>query len=668
MPPFYFGVDYYPEQWPEERWAVDAQLMAEAGFNVVRLAEFAWAKLEPREGKFDFDWLDRAIAILAEREIRIVLGTPTASPPAWLMQPHPELFRVTQDGRRVTFGNRREYCPNQPLYHESTRRIVNALAAHYAAHPAVIGWQIDNEFGERCYCETCAHAFRNWLRARYESLDVLNEKWGTTFWSHTYGDWNEIPLPLSSGGSPNPGLALDYFRFVSDSYIAYQELQLDILREHCPQHFVTHNFMGFKYEGLNYFDLARQLDFVAWDNYPRTQWNMQAEVDPANAALAADTMRGLKQKNFWVMEQQAGSGGWDMVSVTPRPGELRLWAYQSIAHGADGILFFRWRSARYGAEEYWHGLLEHDATPGRRYQEIKRMGGEIQKVGNLLAGSQIKSTVALLYSYEARFAFQVQANNPRFNYADQFQQFYAALYHQRVPIDIIAPDGDLTPYRLVIAPALHIVPDDLAARLERFVYSGGTLVMTPRSGVKDEANAVVNQRLPGILAALSGVYVDEYDSLAPDMQNELEFTATDISSDHFVARIWCDILKPTAATVIARYTQDYYAGQPAITLNSYGTGRVLYIGTIGKDVLYETVVPWLLRQAGIRSILTAPRGVEITERWRDNRRILFVLNHNGHPESVPLDRSYHDLLDSGAILENKLVLAPRSVHILVEQS
>ncbi|HXD08836.1 MAG TPA: beta-galactosidase, partial [Anaerolineales bacterium] len=213
---FYFGVDYYPEQWPEERWPIDAQLMAEAGFNVVRLAEFAWSKMEPREGQFDFDWLDRVIAILHSRGIEVVLGTPTASPPPWLMSKDPELFRVNADGRRVTFGNRRGYCPNHPLYREATARIVTRMAEHYANHSVIIGWQIDNEFGDRCYCPVCAQKFQTWLRNRYSSLAELNQKWGTVFWSHIYNDWREIPLPLNTGGSPNPGLAFDFFRFASD--------------------------------------------------------------------------------------------------------------------------------------------------------------------------------------------------------------------------------------------------------------------------------------------------------------------------------------------------------------------------------------------------------------------------------------------------------------------
>jgi beta-galactosidase len=662
---FYFGVDYYPEHWPEERWPIDAQLMAEAGFNVVRLAEFAWSKMEPAEGHYDFGWLDRVISILQSHAIRVVLGTPTASPPPWLMNKYPELFRVREDGQRVTFGNRREYCPNHPVYHDYTRRIVAQMAEHYANHRAVIGWQIDNEFGDRCYCPVCARAFQDQLRRRYETLDDLNRKWGAIFWSHVYNDWAEIPLPLTTGGSPNPGLALDFFRFASDSYVAYQQMQIDVLREKCPKHFITHNFMGFGYDHLNYFDLARNLDFVAWDNYPRMQWNMAADVEPSQIALGHDTMRGLKRQNFWMMEQQAGPGGWEMLSVTPRPGELRLWAWQSIAHGADAVVFFRWRTARFGTEQYWHGLLDHDARPGRRYEEIKRMGAEIKKVGEQVYGSVLKPAVAMLLSYDSRFAFQIQPNNPQFSYSNHFQQIYRALYHQHVPIDVVSPTDDLSAYKLVVAPALHLVTESVAENLTRFVLSGGILVVTQRSGVKDETNTVVNQRLPGLLAELCGVEVEEYDSLSADMRNRLEFILPELAAaSRPEVGVLCDILKPDGATVVARYTQDYYAGKPAITMNQMGKGRVIYVGAVGDASLYGTVAGWWLKLAEVRPLLVVPEGVEVAERWQGDRRLSFVLNHTEREQELTLEGSYTNLLDDTTIPPGKVIIGPRDTFVL----
>ncbi len=665
---FRFGVDYYPEHWPEERWATDARLMQEAGFNTVRLAEFAWSRLEPSPGRFDFGWLDRAIDILAAHGIEVLMGTPTASPPPWVMAMHPDAYRVPESGQPVTYGNRREYCPTHAGYRERSRIVTQAMAEHYAGHPAVIGWQTDNEFGDRCYCAHCRAAFHTWLQHKYGSLDTLNAAWGTVFWSHEYSEWSQIPAPLATAapfgdGSHNPGLALDYYRFMSDQYVTFQREQVEILRSECPAHFITHNLMGAGYDRLDYFDLAADLDFVSWDNYRRMQWTFRPEVNPSEAALSHTVMRGLKHKNFWVMEQQAGSGGWQIVSVAPRPGELQLWAYQAIAHGADAIIFFRWRTARFGTEQYWHGLLEHDGRTGRRYQEIKQMGAELAGTGAQIAGSQVRAEVAILLDYGSRFAFQIQANNPAFRYTAHVQHIFQAFHTHNVAVDIVSAQDDFTRYKLLVVPAQYVLSEATAAAITRFVEQGGVLLVTPRTGVKDESNAVVAMPLPGLLAAVCGVEVEEYDSLPEGVSQPLAFTPDIYHGAAPYARVWCDVLRVVSAEAIARYTADYYAGTPAITRNRFGAGHSVYVATFGDDALYAALAPWLLKLAQVEGALATPPGVECCVRWQGDRPLWFLLNHTAQEQSVTLPAPMVDIV-SGQPVEATVVLKPRQVLML----
>ena len=656
---FYFGVDYYPEHWPEERWREDARLMAEAGFNVVRLAEFAWSKLEPSADAYEFGWLDRALDVLAGHGMQVVLGTPTASPPAWLMAQHPDAFLTRASGDAVTYGNRRNYSPSNEAYRDRTHRIVEAMAEHYREHAAVIGWQIDNEFGDRDYD---APAFRRWLRRRFGSLDVINERWGTAFWSHSYTDWDQIPVPLATGGVPNPGLALDFYRFCSDAYVDYQRLQIDILRERCPRHFITHNLMGFRYPLIDYFDLTADLDLVSWDNYPRGFWNIAADVDPSTMALGHATMRGLKGKPFWVMESQAGPGGWDIVSVAPKPGEIRLWAYQAIAHGADGIVFFRWRTARHGTEQYWHGLLEHDARPGRRYDEAKAMGQEIDSLGAAIAGAEVRAEVAMVLSYDARFALEIQPHNPGFSYPDQFQALYRALHRRGVAVDVVSPTADLSPYSVVLAPNLYVLGETTAASLERFVERGGALLVTARSGVKDEGNVVVERQLPGLLANACGVVVDEYDSLPAGATNPI--VLADASVHGAAGSVWCDILTPQGSEVIGRYDGDHYAGRAALTVNAFGAGHALYLGTVANEALLDDVIERLLTLGGVGHAPRRDDGVEITIRLQGDTAFLFVLNHSAEARTVRIDADRYRVLLGEHDGASDLTLPPYGVAVL----
>jgi beta-galactosidase len=660
----YYGCDYYPEHWPESRWTEDARLMREAGFNVVRIGEFAWAKMEPVEAHYDWAWLDHVISILADHGLQVVLGTPTAAPPPWLTTAYPEVLPLDQYRRIKGPGTRHHVCANSPVYQDQTRRIVIAMAERYGQDPRVIGWQTDNEFGchdtARCYCDRCARAFREWLQVRYGFLDVLNTAWGTEFWSQTYTDWEQVPLPWAAPAEHNPSLLLDFRRFASDSWVAYQQIQVAILRRLAPDQFITHNMIGF-FDLLDYYDLSEPLDFVSWDNYH------YHEATPALIAAAHDLTWGLKQRNFWVMEQQVGQINWSPYNPALRPGEVRLKTYQDIAHGTDGVIYFRWRAARIGSEQYHSGLLNHSAHLTRGYEEAKQVGAELQRLSPLLDGTAPQPQVAILQDYENRWILQLQPHNRQLADLDGLPAFwlspYHVLYNRNVPVTFVHPNADLSPFQLVIAPFLNLLSEGTVANLTDFVSRGGTLIIGPRAGFKDRSNRVFDSPPPGPLAELVGVTVDEFDSLPPGCTNTIRFVASELAGREVTVNIWCEVLTPTTGQVLACYTADYYAEAAAITRHHYGQGQVIYIGVLGNQPLYELLLDWLLPGTDVRPLLNTPLGVEAALRAGEGRRILFLMNHTPQTQEVSLPARYRDLL-TGRLARDTVSLPGRAVLIL----
>jgi beta-galactosidase len=665
---YYFGVAYYPEYWSEERWEEDAQLMAKADFNVVKLAGLPLTKIEPKPGALNVEWLDRVITLLASHGMKIVLEVPNATTSLWLRSLDGSLEQLDQVGNHRASVQHQKCCANHPGYQEQSRRIVELMADHYHGNPEVIGWQISNEFGGLCYCETCRRDFRVWLEERYGSIDKLNQGWGTKYLDYEYGDWSEILILNGESDPVNPGMTLDFARFTSDSIIRYQTTLIEVLRTKCPNQFTAHDITGISSLWVDYFSLVKESDQVSWNNYPRSHSNLHARLDPSRIALDLEVARCVKMMNFWVMAQQAGASGSELISISPKPGEPRLWAYQSIAHGAEGIVFAPWRSPRFGTKQYWHGVLDHPGRPGRRYEEIKGMGKELRKVGKFITGSVTKAAVALIFSFDSYMAFESQPNNWRFLYVDHFHDVYQAFYKNQVPVDIVSPEQDFSGYKLVIAPALHILPENLADRLKKFVETGGIVVATPRSGVKDEYNAVVDQALPGFLAEICGVEVVESLSLPIDEDSEIAFDVSELSSHSpLVVNTWCDVLKPHGAEVIARYSvDDFYIGNPAITLNRYGQGKAVYVGTFGDEVFYDLLTGWLLDLAEIEPTLIVPPGVEVAERWQGDKRRLFVLNHTSSEQILFLDGELADLLVGPEKIDGSISIPPLGVLLLGE--
>ncbi|MGQ9631041.1 MAG: beta-galactosidase [bacterium] len=537
------------------------------------------------------------------------------------------------------------------------------MARHFRDNRAVIGWQIDNEFGchdpDMCYCDSCLAEFRKWVENKYKTIDRLNEAWGTVFWSQTYPDFDSVIIPRRPMTSHNPGLLLDYHRFYSDCNIKYQQIQIDILRENCPNHFITHNLMGL-FPQIDYFDLAENLDFASWDNYPR-HWG---EPDPARLALSHDLTRGLKGRPFWVIEEQSGPSGWEIVHSTPRPGEIRLWTYQAIAHGADGIVYFRWRTCRFGTEEFWHGILDHDSIPRRRYYEVKRTGEELSKISEHFEGGESKNAVGMVLSYDNRWALKIQPQNPSFDAERQFLDYYRVLHENNVGVDVVHPGRNLKKYKLIVAPNLYLLNGEIVENLRGFVEGGGIFVVTPRTGVKDWNNTVVDKPLPGDMSDALGVRVDEYDSLPPETPSSIEFSRYGLPSGRFEGRAWCDILEPTTAEVVARYAEDYYRGKPAITANRYGRGLGVYVGTVLEVPGVRALLGWLLEEAGVEPLLGIVGGVEVVRRVKDGRDVYFLLNHSGQERTVFLREEFEDLL-TGLAVRGETKIPARDLRILL---
>jgi beta-galactosidase len=638
---FIYGADYYPEAWDESQWEKDAIMMQEAGINFVRMGEFAWAKMEPQEGRFDFAWLDRALKVLNAHGIRAVLGTPTASPPAWLYEKYPDIAAMDANGVRYRYGSRRNYCVHNADFAAATTRIVTAMVEHFKDHPGVLGWQIDNEVGSpQCFDPASRAAFQAWCWRKYHTLDALNAAWGTIFWGHTYQAWQEIPLPWNTlYDTSNPSLALDFDRFHSDSLHAYVDVQVAILRKAAPRQAITHNEMGM-YSGVDYYDLNRSLDFVAWDNYPMGQKDYTQYAAPG---LGHDLMRGSKDnQNFMIMEQEGGLPGWAVFfGHQASPALYRVWAYQSVAHGADGICYFRWRTSRYGTEQYWQGILDQDSYRNSRYGVVAQTGKELGQLTSLLHGSKVVSPVAMLVSPDSRWAQQIQPGVKDFEYDRQLHDYYDAFRRAGVSVDVAFPPSDLSSYRIVVAPALYVSDQTLSNKLHAFVKNGGTLILTFRSGVKDEHNVVTDQTLPGLFADIAGVAIHEFD---PQLNEEQEVVGP--GQSRYPTRTWSDILTPSTAKVLATYGKGYYAGRPAVTENSSGKGLVYYVGTESTSpFFYDRLVALAARKSLVALNEKLPQGVEVAVRQKAGKKIIFVLNYTGMDQTVPLDQAYQNALN-----------------------
>jgi beta-galactosidase len=625
------GVCYYPEHWPEATWAEDAARMKETGLTWVRVGEFAWREIEPEPGRYDWGWLDRAIDGLGAAGLRVVLGTPTATPPKWLVDRMPDMLPVGRDGRVRGFGSRRHYDFSHEGYRDACARIAADLADRYGRHEAVGAWQIDNEYGchdtARTAGPVASAGFRRWLTARYGTVDALNEAWWTRFWSMGYRSFDEVELPIGAVTEAAPGARLDYARFASDAVLAFHRRQVDEIRPRSPGRPITHNDMGF-FADVDAHALGRDLDAITWDSYPLGMLEESPLPDEVKAALARtghpdliafnhDLYRGAvapadgaPYRPFWVMEQQPGQVNWARTNPLPASGAVRLWTHQAIAHGAEVVSYFRWRAAQ-GAQEHMHaGLLRHDRSPDQGLAEATAAARDIAAQATTPAPR--RGHVALLFRYDDLWLGQVQPHAEGWRDWAVWAEPYMAMRALGLDVDVLPPDRDLSAYALVVAPSLTTADDALVASLRPALAGGATLVLGPRSGAY-RPDAVVHAPPPGPLSELSGVEVSRVDSLRPNLRGTLSPREPMLGLlEPAGYHTWADLLEPQAGTEVwASYAEPAYAGTAAITMRRHGEGRCVTTGAWLDGGTWARLLGTLALEAGL-PVLPLPEGVRLS--------------------------------------------------------
>jgi beta-galactosidase len=654
------GGDYNPDQWLHDSAVLveDVRLMRLAGCNAMSVGIFAWTALEPEEGRFEFGWLDGVIDRLHAGGIFTVLATPSGARPAWMAQMYPEVLRVESDGRRNLFGIRHNHCFTSPVYRKKVVEINGRLADRFGRHPGVVLWHLSNEYGGECHCDLCQEAFRAWLRRRYrDDLDALNRAWWTSFWSHTLTSWSQVHSPMVHGERYVHGQNLDWRRFVTDQTVDFMRTEIAPLKAAAPELPVTTNLMG-TYLGLDYWKFAPHLDVVSWDNYP--SWHGVGTIsgggsgawDPegkdwrlaSDIAFAHDLNRSLKAgRPFLMMESTPSVTNWHSVAHLKRPGMHLLSSLQAVAHGSDSVQYFQWRKGR-GSSEKLHGaVVDHFGKEGTRvFADVAEVGRVLAKLDEVV-GTSIDAKVAVLFDWENAWAIQDSQgplNDGRKQYERTCKDHYRALWRRGIAVDVVDEDQPLDGYRLVVAPMLYLVKPGLAERLERFVAAGGTLVCTYWSGIVEEHDLCFLGGFPGPLRPLLGLRAEEIDALYPEQRNSIVMNkrnALDLAGS-FEVRDLCDLVHLETAEALATYEQDFYAGRPAVTVNTLGNGRAFYLAARTEERFLDLFYGKVAEDLGLPRAIGGelPEGVSATIRGDEKNTFLFVMNFAAETRRVDL--------------------------------
>ncbi|MEZ3158457.1 beta-galactosidase [Microbacterium sp. BWR-S6Y] len=651
-----FGCDYNPDQWDRSVWDEDMRLMREAGVGLVAVNIFGWSWINPDHGVWSFDELDELMDLAHAHGIRVNLGTATASPAPWVTARHPEILPVAEDGTRRFPGGRQAYCPSSPIFRAYAAELSRRVVERYADHPALAMWHVSNELGchnALCYCDASAVAFRSWLEARYGSLAELNAAWGTSFWSQRYSAWDQILPPMAALSLRNPGQLLDFQRFSSDQQLELYRAEAEIirLRSAAP---VTTNFMVTAHiRALDYFSWADEMDVIANDHYLDRRL-----ADPiAELSFAADLTRGLAAGTPWLlMETSTGAVNWQPHNLAKGEGELLRNVVSHVARGADGICFFQWRASAQGAEKFHSALLPHAGTETAQWRSVLEVGRTLRDL-QPIAGTRVASDAAVLFDWESWWALENEGRpSEDLRYLDQVHAAHAALTAAGVSTDVVSADADLSAYRLVVVPALHLVRDACADRLARFVEAGGTAVITFASGIVDEKDRVRLGGYPGAFRDLLGIVSEEFAPLGPAQVVALD--------DGSTGTVWSERLRTVDAEIDARFADGPAAGLPARTRRSVGAGSAWYLATLPAADAYRDLISRIAATAGIRTLDAIP-GVEIVRRAGEDRAYTFVINHT--TESVEIAAHGRDAL-TGETVEGSVAVAGGAVRIIEEAS
>jgi beta-galactosidase len=656
-PPILLGAAWYPEQWPETQWDNDLSLMEAAHIHVARVGEFAWSTMEPTEGQYNFDWLERSIDLAAKHHICIVLGTPTAAPPAWLTEKYPETLRIDENGVRDEHGNRQQFSFADKKYRELAHDIAERMAERFGHNTNVVGWQLDNEYARPSFDPESKAQFHAWLQRKYGTIANLNYQWATAYWSQTYNDFDQIPVREDN---ENPALLLDWKRFVSETWKSYSENQISAIRPHIdPRQFITTNTMGW-FGGFDEYTVHSVLDIAAWDDYIDAD-----HYDYESNGAAHDLTRGYKRKNYWVMETEPAFVNWRSTNAPLLKGQVRDMAWQAIGHGADTVEYWQWRANRNGQEQY-HGVLAGiDGKPVPVYSEIQQVGEEFDKAGTALKGTSPHADVAMVESFDSRWAIDFQRHSAKFDPVTELLAFYRPLREQAQAVDIVSPDAPLDRYKIVVAPALNVLPKAVADKLIAYVKQGGQLILGPRTGMKNELDALQPEKQPGPLADLLGGSVTQFYALDDQVP---------VRGDPGpgMADVWAETLEATSpeTKVLLRYgaSNGWLDGQPAMLEREMGKGSITYVGAwLDPHLMSELTQSWLQR-AGVQPIVAnAPVGVEVCERTGKGKTVLILINHTTGSQQVALPTEMTDLLGPDRASVSSVDLAKYGVAVLEKQ-